>query len=129
MMARRKRTKQKRKKISFKLGVSKRRKHQKTGRRRSLKTILTASWIWTIVFSITFVSDFTKKAADVASIALDTRRAAEYTYKPEPTLWVLKHDLMPMDEVGLMECQAYIVLSNDDGILGVIKFTPAPTQK
>jgi len=42
MMARRKRTKQKRKKISFKLSASKRRKHQKTGLRRSLKTILTA---------------------------------------------------------------------------------------
>ena len=51
-------------------------------------------------------------------------------HEPEPTLWVLKNELLPLKEVGLAECQAYLVATDQQGgILGVCKFAPEATTK
>ncbi|MDD5040009.1 MAG: hypothetical protein PHY34_02560 [Patescibacteria group bacterium] len=53
-----------------------------------------------------------------------------FGHEPEPTLCVLKHNLIPEEHVGLLECQSYIVFTDDQrNIVGVIKFCPPATIK
>jgi hypothetical protein len=46
-------------------------------------------------------------------------------HEPEPSLWLLKNGQIPEEEIGLSECQAYILVRDQRGmVLGAIKFAP-----
>ena len=59
-----------------------------------------------------------------------TRFYVAIGHEHEPSLWVAKNKALPPEEIGLAECQAYVVFINIMGsLLKVVKFCPSATLK